>query len=197
MEFVKRKSPRLKEYDYSSNGAYFITVCTEGKKCVLSTVEEFVGEGLPLPKLTESGKILKKWIEKIPEKYPMVSVERFVIMPNHFHLLLSLSDFCENGRGNPSPTSASVDRGSLVSIQAANGRGNPSPTRDSVDRVLGWLKYNATREYNVRFGVKRKRLFQRSYHDHIIRRQKDFLEISRYIEENPLKWTIDCFYENE
>jgi REP element-mobilizing transposase RayT len=146
-------------------------VCTEGKECVLSTIEDNVGEGFPLPKLTNCGMILKKWIEQISEKYPTVSVEKFVIMPNHFHLLLLLSDFCEGGRGNP------------------------SPTRVSVDKVLGWLKYNTTREYNAKRNTEKGKLFQRSYHDHIIRNQKDYLEIYRYIEENPLSWTIDCFYE--
>ncbi len=158
----------MKEYDYSSNGAYFITVCTEGKKCVLSTVEKFVGEGSPLPKLTKSGEILQKWIEKIPEKYPTVSVERFVIMPNHFHLLLSLSDFCESGRGDPSPTNPSV-----------------------VD-VIAWLKYQITKACNK--SGERKKIFQRSFHDHVIRDRHDYEEISRYIEENPLKWELDCFY---
>ena len=128
MGFIKRKSPRLKEYDYSSGGAYFITVCTDGKKCVLSSIEENVGEGLPLPKLTDCGKVLQKWIEQIPEKYPTVTVEKFVIMPNHFHLLLLLSDFCENGRGNPSPTIAFTERGDSVENERLDGRGNPSPT---------------------------------------------------------------------
>ncbi len=170
---IKRKSPRLEEYDYSSNGAYFITVCTDKRKCVLSTIEEIVGEGFPLPNLTEHGKILQKWIKAIPEKYPTVTVENMVIMPNHFHLLLSIVDDFEGGRGNP------------------------SPTRVSVANVLGWLKYNTTKECNLQFCSQGERLFQRSYHDHVIRNQKDFEEIYRYIEENPLKWKLDCFYKTE
>ena len=81
--FPNRKPTRLKGYNYKTNGCYFITICTEGKKCIFS---EIVGEGFPLPKLTSYGNIAEKWINKIPEKYPTVEVERFVIMPNHIHL---------------------------------------------------------------------------------------------------------------
>lgn len=115
-ELPKRKSTRLTDFDYSMTGAYFLTVCTENRRNILSAI---VGEGSPLPQLSQYGKIVDMWIQKIPEKYPEISVDCYVIMPNHIHLLLSVMK--ENGRGDPSPT---------------------------VKAVMGWLKYQATKEIN-------------------------------------------------
>ena len=99
-DLPNRKGTRLQDFDYSKHGAYFITICTEGKRHILSEIlpkddinTDFtstiaVGEGFPLPHLTIEGEILDKWIKNIPEKYPTISVDRYVIMPNHIHLLL-------------------------------------------------------------------------------------------------------------
>ena len=188
--FPNRKPTRLKGYNYKTNGCYFITICTEGKKCIFS---EIVGEGFPLPKLTSYGNIAEKWINKIPEKYPTVEVERFVIMPNHIHLLLLLSNDDIGGRGNPSPTNPLAVERELT--YNADGRGNPSPTITSIVDVVAWLKYRITQECNI--GGKRKKLLQRSFHDHIVRNDEDYQQIARYIQENPLKWELDCFYTKQ
>ena len=95
-----RKQLRLEQYDYSENGCYFITVCTKDKQPILWTV----GAGFPRPRLSESGKIVKQWIQVISQKYPSVFVDKFVIMPNHIHLLISF----DKGRGNPAPTISNV-----------------------------------------------------------------------------------------
>ena len=86
----KRKPTRLKEYDYSLTGAYFVTICTAGKKQILSKI---VGEGLcALPQniLTPIGKDVEKSIEYINENYIGVNIEKYVIMPNHIHLIVVL-----------------------------------------------------------------------------------------------------------
>ena len=93
----KRKDPRLRGFDYSKTGAYFLTICTQNRKNILSTI---VGEGSPLPQLTPYGEIADGLIQKIPEKYPESSVDCYVIMPNHIHILLSIVK--DDGRGNPS-----------------------------------------------------------------------------------------------
>ena len=82
------------------------------RKNILSTI---VGEGSPLPLLTSYGEVVDRWIQKIPKKYPEASVDCYVIMPNHVHILLS--------------------------VKKNDGRGDPSPT---VDTAIGWLKYQAT-----------------------------------------------------
>ncbi|MBR6769269.1 MAG: transposase [Clostridia bacterium] len=157
-ELPTRKPTRLKSFDYSSNGVYFITICTQNRKNILSTITD-VGEGSPLPRLSHYGKIVDKWIQELPNQYPEISVDRYVIMPNHIHLLLCIAK--DSGRGDPSPT---------------------------VDAAMGWLKYQATKEINKLRTTTGERVFQRSFYDHIVRNYDDYCEISKYIHENPMKW---------
>ena len=105
----ERKRVRLYKFDYSTPGAYFITVCTQNRQCILSRV---VGEGSPLPPRTiklhllPGGEILDKYIKELPDKFAGITVDCYVIMPNHLHLLLTVSKI--DGRGDPSPTTEMV-----------------------------------------------------------------------------------------
>ena len=108
MEHPERKLNRLSEYDYGTNGAYFVTICTQDRCKILSTI---VGDGFPVPK--PHGMIAEKYIAEIPKKYPTVSVDKFVIMPDHIHLLLRFG--LEEGTGNPSL------RHSFASVAITNG----------------------------------------------------------------------------
>ncbi len=161
MDLPKRKPTRLRDCDYSADGYYFITICTKDRQNILSDI---VGEGSPLPQLTIYGKIAEKYILNINKKYPHINTEKFVIMPNHIHIIFSVN----NG-----------------------GRGNPSPT---IVNAVGWLKYSITKQINQIYGSVGNKIFQRSFHDHIIRGEKDYLEIWEYIENNPQKWEEDKFY---
>ena len=152
MDLPVRKPNRLTEYDYSQNGAYFVTICTQDRKPILSKI---VGDGSPVPKST--GIIAEEYIQKIPEKYPAVTVDRYVIMPDHIHMLLRI----DIGTGNPSPT---------------------------LGNIIGWYKYQVTKEVNQQEQNAGEKLFQRSYYDHVIRNQQDYNEIWEYIENNPRKW---------
>ena len=98
MEQQSRKLNRLKNYDYSQNGAYLVTICTQDRKPILSTI---VGDGFPVPK--PIGEIAEKYIREIPDKYPEVTVDQYVIMPDHIHLLL-----CIDGSKNAAPTMGNV-----------------------------------------------------------------------------------------
>ena len=100
MDLPKRKPTRLKGYDYSTPGAYFITICVKDRKCILSNI--VVGEGLcALPKytLTPIGKEIEKSIQYIGNNYDGVVIDKYVIMPNHIHLIVILDD--SGGHGNP------------------------------------------------------------------------------------------------
>ncbi len=154
MELPQRKPNRLTEYDYSQNGIYFVTICTQDRKKVLSNI---VGDGFPVPK--SYGIIAESYISKISEKYPTVSVDQHVIMPDHIHILLRIND----------------------------GTGNPSPT---LGNVIGWYKYQVTKQVNAQFDHSSEKLFQRSYYDHVIRNQQDYNEAWEYIENNPRKWIV-------
>lgn len=164
-ELKKRKSARLHGFDYSTRGFYFLTICTQNRRNILSKI---VGEGLPLPQLTNCGRIVDKWIRQIPQKYQEIDLDCYVIMPNHIHL--------------------------LVSVMGDDGRGDPSPT---VDSVVGWLKYQATKEINKERGITGEKIFQRSFYDHIVRNDDDYDEIYNYIQQNPLRWKFDKLFTEE
>ena len=158
-----RKRIRLPEYDYSSPGAYFVTVCTHDRRCILSGIS--VGEGLAPPgnHLTAIGRVVDAQIRELPRRYPCVRVENYVIMPNHIHL--------------------------LVSIREDSGGASPSPTLFDVMRAL---KSISTRLSRPNLGS--APLFQRSYHEHVIRSENDYLQIWEYIDTNPAKWAEDRYY---
>lgn len=104
MKLPKRKHIRLNNYDYSQPGAYFITICVDNRKALLSNIN--VGASIARPKeihLTKYGTIVEKSIENIPVHYPTITVDNYVIMPDHIHLLLQIhSDF--DGRPLVAPT---------------------------------------------------------------------------------------------
>ncbi|MBR5873491.1 MAG: transposase [Oscillospiraceae bacterium] len=163
-KFPKRKINRLKSWNYSNNGGYFITICTDNRKHILSKI--CVGDGFPVPQLTKTGQIVDDYIKNINLKYSCVTVSEYVIMPNHIHLLLLIDN---------------------------NGTGNPSPT---VGNIIGWFKYNTTKSVNEKYKTAGNKLWQRSYYDHIIRDEKDYMEKLNYILSNPLKWIDDEYYSD-
>lgn len=124
-----------------------------------------VGEGFPLPKLTIQGEIVRKTILSVNQKYANINPDKFVIMPNHIHVIFNVKN---------------------------DGRGDPAPT---VVNVVGWLKYNITKQINQINGKTGDKIFQRSFYDHIIRDEMDYIRICEYIENNPYKWEEDKFYE--
>jgi REP element-mobilizing transposase RayT len=160
MGLAKRKANRLKEYAYSKNGAYLVTICTKDKTHILSKIVGSVGDGFAVPQLSKYGIIVDKYINLINQKYSMIKVNKYVIMPNHIHLIL---------------------------VVEKNGTVNPSPTLSSV---IGWFKYVVIKEINEPVNI-----FQRSFHDHIVRNENDYLKIWEYINNNPLKWELDCYYK--
>ena len=163
-KFPKRKINRLKSWNYSNNGGYFITICTDNRKHILSKI--CVRDGFPVPQLTKTGQIVDDYIKNINLKYSCVTVSEYVIMPNHIHLLLLIDN---------------------------NGTGNPSPT---VGNIIGWFKYNTTKSVNEEYKSAGNKLWQRSYYDHIIRDEKDYMEKLNYILSNPLKWFDDEYYSD-
>lgn len=164
MEFPKRKQNRLKDYDYDSAGAYFITVCTQDRKCLLSHI---VGGGAfdaPENQLTSMGKIVEKYIQS-GNHIDRVTVEKYVIMPNHVHLLL------------------------IVDMVDGTSRA-PSPTNAVIPHFMSTFKRFCHRDIG-------QKIFQRSYHDHVVRDRQDYLKIWEYIDDNPKQWELDCFYVKE
>ena len=101
----KRKHPRLKEYDYSESGAYFVTICTNNRRCILSHV---VGRGLApaAVELTDYGRIAEQELLLLHSRYPSVKVDAYVIMPNHIHILFVIEN--ETAGASPRPTISDI-----------------------------------------------------------------------------------------
>ena len=99
----KRKRIRIENYDYSMPGAYFITICVANRKPILWNV----GAATSRPKLSKIGNIVKTAISQIPEHYPMISVDKYCVMPDHIHMILSINAD-ENGRQVAAPTVSTV-----------------------------------------------------------------------------------------
>ena len=107
MDLPSRKPHRLKTYDYSTPGAYFITICTKDRKCILwDAVGASIARPQP-PSLSEWGQIVDKAVQNIPVHYPAVSVDHYAIMPNHIHLLLQINTDID-GRPMAAPTISTV-----------------------------------------------------------------------------------------
>ena len=162
MELPKRKPNRLKDFDYSQPNAYFITICTKNKEMLFW---ENVGASIARPedvRLSKYGKIVVEAIEKISKIYPVITVDNYVVMPNHIHLLMQIhSD--------------------------SSGRAMLAPT---ISIVIQQMKGYAMKKIG-------RSIWQKLFHDHVIRDEKGYLKIWNYIEGNPSKWEEDCFYMKE
>ena len=165
-----RRLNRLKNYDYSRNGLYFITICTKDRIPYLSDIID-VGDGVldvPTIKLTDYGKILNDQIIEMNEIYKKSQIIKYVIMPDHVHMIIYLFD----------------DDNVFVGTSRA-----PSPTNAVIPSMISTLN----RFVNKKTGFN---LWQRSFHDHIIRNEKEFLDICNYIDNNPINWVNDIYNQN-
>ncbi len=174
-EKPQRKPTRLKDFDYSTSGAYFITICTEGRKNLLSRV---VGGGQPLGcqakrclpppeiQLKPCGEIAKEQLLLLEQRHPNISIDQYVIMPNHIHMILILRK--DSGGASPSPT---------------------------VSDIICAYKSVTSRLCKKKYFV--EKIFQRSFYDHIIRDRDDYNTRVKYIHENPVRWYFDELYSAE
>ncbi len=158
MERPKRKRNRLEDWDYSTPGYYFVTICTKKREHLLGTVcagaDVLIG---PHVHLSDIGMCVHQTLSRIP------AAVKFVVMPNHIHILFHISA----PEGGPMRTKA------------------PTTTQPMHVR---YLKRTVTQKL-------RHSIWQRGYHDHIICNEADYLRIWTYMDQNPVKWREDCYYE--
>ena len=145
--YFKRKNPRLKAYDYTLGGYYFITICTAGKKHYFGKIVE------DKIQLSEIGKLAYNNIENLEKIYNVIKIDKFVVMPNHIHMILIID----------------------------------KETDLTLSRIIKQYKEWITKTIM-------KPIWQKSYYDHIIRNEKDYYRIWKYIDENELKWSLDKYY---
>ena len=155
----RRKNTRAPHIDYRAPAAYFVTLCTEGRVCVFGEVD---GDGVFLP--TPLGDAVQRELLALPARFPRVSLDASVVMPNHVHALIVLHDLA---------------RARLVSTAPASSSHNVS-----LSDVVGAFKSLSARASGGP-------LWQRSFHDHVIRDAVDLAFHRRYIDENPTRWALD------
>lgn len=168
-----RQSTRLPEYDYSQPGMYFVIICVREKVCVLGKIIN--GE----MQLSAVGQLIKSGFEVIQEHFPDVGVDKFVVMPNHFHLIIEIRE----GRGevtSPAP------------LDARKSGGETPPLRQpALGNIIVYYKYQTTKKINQLRQTPGVPLWQRNFYEHIIRDDEDLYNIRRYIEGNPRIWDED------
>ena len=171
----KRKLLRLYNFDYNSPGAYFITFCTHDRNCILSKIVEHksVSHGVDIitPELLLSnfGCILDTIIQTIPERYNVI-IDSYVIMPNHVHIIINFPFDCNHDK-------------------------EFSEHRSLISKIIGFIKMNSSREIHKICHI--KNIWQRGYHDHVIRNPDDYMIIAKYIKENPKRWFYDKYYTSD
>ena len=177
--YPQRKSPRLRDYDYSQEGAYFVTVCAQGRVHLFGVVAE--GE----MRLNPAGVMVAQWWEKLPGKFPDIELDQYIVMPNHFHSIVVINRFGLAPRTDARALRTDAPAGASL--------------RTSLFAVMDWFKTMTTNAYI--HGVKKRhwqpfpgKLWQRSYHDHIIRHEVDLNRLREYTIYNAAHWDKDIFY---
>lgn len=162
MDLPRRKPNRLRNYDYSQPGCYFVTICTRDRQHLLwkePAPTMSVGAAFGRPLLSRVGKLVEQEIDHLHRTYQGVAVDKYVIMPNHIHLILRIS-------------------------QKQDGRPQAAPT---IAQVINQFKGAVTKRSGFH-------IWQKGYHDHIVRNDTDYLRIWNYMETNPAKWREDCYF---
>ena len=165
----RRKPRRPTESDYSTPGAYFVTLCTKDRR--------------PSPakiiKLSGVGELANRVWADLVNHYSNIKLDEFIVMPNHFHGIVWLlgKDFLSETVGeDPRPSST-------LPI-----------TNPSLPELIRAFKSFSAREMNKRLRVS-KPFWQRGYHEHVIRNEEDLYLHSAYVLNNPLKWALDEYYQ--
>ncbi|BAY29518.1 hypothetical protein NIES2107_13610 [Nostoc carneum NIES-2107] len=170
-----RRSIRLKGYDYSQSGLYFITICVQNRECLLGKIAQ------GLMNLNSAGEMVNQTWQQLPQRFPHIGIDEFVVMPDHMHGIIAISMV-------DTTSSNHIQEQDLEQIQ-------PLETTESVNlgNIIGAFKSITTHQYIQ--GIKQDnwqrftgKLWQRNYYEHIIRDEASLKNIREYIRNNPMKW---------
>jgi REP element-mobilizing transposase RayT len=203
----RRRSIRLPGYDYSQPGYYFITVCTHDRECLFGEVRnaEMV--------LSEAGRAVRSVWTNLPNRFPGIDLDEFVVMPNHVHGILVIANpsGAPTRPGAPAPPGTSTPPGMSRSLVGAGlalpvappwpargvgqaGRASPAPTdgrRMRLGDVVGAFKSLSAVVVNRLLARSGQPLWQRNYFEHVVRGDAELQRIRQYVVDNPAKWAED------
>lgn len=143
-----RKKIRLKDYNYSKQGVYFITICVDKRLNLLGRInnKNYI-------ELSKEGRIVEKYIKTIEEIYTNIIIDEYVIMPNHIHLLIIIN----------------------------------SENNITISRIIKQYKMKVSK------GIDRL-IWQKSFYEHVVRNEKEYLKIKEYIQNNVVNWKKDIYF---
>lgn len=197
-----RKSPRKKDYDYTLSGAYFVTICTYERQLIFGDIVDSEMQH------TSLGQIAHNCWHTSPDHFPDVEIDCFVVMPNHVHVIVINHDQDTNDEKYPN-LNDNVGNRYACSLQD-NKSNTPEPTRGifkngrfippgvksgSLGAMVGSYESTVTKIANRTLSDPPSKLWQRFYHDHIIRNEREFNMIRQYVHANPARWDADRFNE--
>ena len=189
-----RRSIRLKDYDYTQHGAYFVTICAHERRRVFGNI--VAGDMV----LNAWGRVVQSCWDKIPAHFPMVELDAFVVMPNHVHGIIVIVDIGVRAtHGSPvhgAPVHGAIGHrapvhGSPVLTHPTQPNG---PKPNSLGAIIGQFKSAVTRRINRLSGAPGHPVWQRNYYEHIVRSEESLNAIRAYIADNPAKWAQDTLF---
>lgn len=164
-----RRSIRLRKYDYSENGYYFVTICSLNREYIFG---EVIDDSMVLNK---KGMVLKKWLLNLDGRF-RIEISNYQIMPNHVHMIIKIV-----GANHDSPKK---ENGIYQSNIRAIRESPVQNKRSELSKIIGYLKMNVSKEIGMR-------VWQRNYYERVIRNETEYLKIKEYVRLNPKIWFRD------
>jgi len=247
-----RRSVRLSGYDYAQAGAYFVTICVQGRECVFGLIANGAMD------LNCYGYMVASMWDALPDHYPTVELDVSVVMPNHFHGIILLSEppsesarpctlqggetpplperqrpctlqggetpplpamqrLCalQGGEIPPLPTEDRLQAGgpaivgagfprpgrcndgNVPSLSTSTSPDKAALMRPKIGQIVAYFKYQTTKAINQAHGMPGIRLWQRSFHDHVIRSEESLGRLREYVVNNPLSWELDQLHPDQ
>ncbi len=187
-EIHQRTSIRLKDYDYSQPGAYFITLVTIGRDNLFGQINE--GE----MKSNRYGEIVQKTWSNLSHHYSHISLDGFVIMPNHVHGIIVINDDNSKGESLKNVVASGIDSQNPSNLRDEQKTRPRLPAGHGLSEIVRWFKSFSARSINNLRGQTGQPVWQRNYYEHIIRNQGEWDTIRAYIADNPRRWMEDHEY---
>ena len=181
-----RRSIRLKDYNYSQAGAYFVTICARHRECLFG---EIFNEEMAL---SEMGRIVAEEWKGLESIRNNVVLDVFIIMPNHFHSIIFFTDSI-----GATPTARPIASGNIDGICGRSKDGRPvgiaptGPAPGSIGAIMAQFKSRVTKRINQFRNNPGCPVWQRNYYERIIRNDDELSRAREYIVNNPMKWELD------